>query len=393
MSTTTRHGPVAGPWRYTRDARRNVTSPRDIDPAGWRVAAAVEQTDVLVIGAGQAGLSAAYHLRRTGTPHVVLDADPAPGGAWQHRWPTLTMATVNGIRELPGFAVPAADPAERAADAVPRYFADYERTFELDVRRPVQVRSVVSHADLLVATTDGGDVGARALINATGTWTQPFWPSVPGMLDFAGRQLHTADYPGPAAFAGRRVLVVGGGISALQALTELGPVTAAQYWVTRRPPAFHDEPFTAEFGSAVVRQVAERVAAGLPPRSVVSVTGLPLTPAVRAAQDAGHLHRLPMFDRLTADGAAWDDGTTLEADTVVWATGFRAALDHLRPLHLRGPGGGIVMDGTAVAADRRIHLVGYGPSASTVGANRAGRAAVTALRRYLAAADAPGLTA
>lgn len=344
----------------------------------------MEQTDVLVIGAGQAGLSAAYHLRRTGIPHIVLDANPAPGGAWQHRWPTLTMATVNGIRELPDFPVPAADPAERARDAVPRYFADYERAFDLDVRRPVQVRSVTSVADRLIAHTDRGDIAARALINATGTWTRPFWPTVPGMRDFAGRQLHTADYPGPDAFAARNVLVVGGGISALQALVELGPVTATQHWVTRRPPTFTDRPFTAEFGSAVVARVAERVAAGLPPGSVVSVTGLPVTPSVRAAQDAGYLDRLPMFDRLTPDGAAWSDGTVVAADTVLWATGFRAALDHLRPLHLRGPGGGIVMNGTAVAADPRIHLVGYGPSASTVGANRAGRAAVSAIRRLWA---------
>ena len=347
----------------------------------------MEQTDVLVIGAGQAGLSAAHHLRRTGIRHIVLDANPAPGGAWQHRWPTLTMATVNGIRELPDFPVPAADPAERASDAVPRYFADYEHAFDLDVRRPVQVRSVTSRDGLLVAATDTGDIAARALVNATGTWTRPFWPTVPGMRDFAGRQLHTADYPGPDAFAGQRVIVVGGGISAVQALIELGPVTAAQHWITRRPPAFVDREFTPEFGRAAVKLVEDRVAAGLPPRSVVSVTGLPLTPAIRQAQAAGHLDRRPMFDRLTATGPAWADGSTIDADTVLWATGFRAALDHLRPLHLRGPGGGIVMDGTAVAADPRIHLVGYGPSASTVGANRAGRAAVAALRRYLAAAD------
>ncbi|WP_111768427.1 flavin-containing monooxygenase [Nakamurella deserti] len=348
----------------------------------------MEQTDVLVIGAGQAGLSAAYHLRRTGIPHVVLDANAAPGGAWQHRWPTLTMATVNGIRELPDFPVPPGNPEERASDAVPRYFAEYERAFDLDVRRPVRVRSVSSRGDLLLASTDTGDIAARALINATGTWTRPFWPTVPGMRDFAGRQLHTADYPGPAAFAGQRMLVVGGGVSALQALMELGPVTAAQHWITRRPPAFVDREFTAEFGRAAVRLVEDRVAVGLPPRSVVSVTGLPSTPAIRHAQAAGFLDRRPMFDRLTVDGAAWADGSTIAVDTVLWATGFRAALDHLRPLHLRGPGGGIVMDRTAVAADPRIHLVGYGPRASTVGANRAGRAAVAVIRRYLDAADA-----
>ena len=95
-----------------------------------------------------------------------------------------------------------------------------------------------------------------------------------------------------------------------------------------------------------------------------------------------------MFDRITADGVEWDsvDGSTaraVRADVLLWATGFRAAVTHLAPLHLRGSGGGIRMDGTAVAGEPRLHLVGYGPSASTIGANRAGQAAARALRRLL----------
>jgi hypothetical protein len=108
------------------------------------------------------------------------------------------------------------------------------------------------------------------------------------------------------------------------------------------------------------------------------------TDAVLAARARGVLDRLPVFDRLTPDGVAWDDGRFVAADVVLWATGFRAALDHLAPLHLRAPGGGIAMDGTRVVAEPRLHLVGYGPSASTIGANRAGPSAVRELLRTLA---------
>ena len=80
------------------------------------------------------------------------------------------------------------------------------------------------------------------------------------------------------------------------------------------------------------------------------------------------------------------DGRVLEADVILWATGFRAALDHLAPLRLRGRGGGITMEGTRVAGEPRVHLVGYGPSSSTIGANRAGRAAVNELVQLLGAA-------
>jgi NADH dehydrogenase FAD-containing subunit len=95
-----------------------------------------------------------------------------------------------------------------------------------------------------------------------------------------------------------------------------------------------------------------------------------------------------MFDRITRDGVAWDDGRHEPADAIVWCTGFRAALDHLAPLRLRRPGGGIAVDRTRALDDPRIFLVGYGPSASTIGANRAGRIAAHAVRDYLDKCDA-----
>jgi len=71
------------------------------------------------------------------------------------------------------------------------------------------------------------------------------------------------------------------------------------------------------------------------------------------------------------------------AGVIQWATGFRPEVGHLAPLHLRGPRGGIQLDGTTVVADPRVQLVGYGPSASTIGANRAGRAAAAAVGQQI----------
>lgn len=360
---------------------------------------------MLVIGAGQAGLSAAFHLRRlgleSGTGFTVLDADRSPGGAWAHRPPTLTMAAVHGFHELPGMPLPPFAAPRPARDALPEYFAAYERANELRVVRPVRVRAVSSPdgADgRLLVQTDAEGAGAagagaaqwsaRALVNATGTWTRPFVPYVPGAGRFGGRRLHSSEYTGPEEFAGLRVLVVGGGASAVQILAETAAV-ARTLWVTRRPPVFREAAFTPEFGRAAVAMVAERVRRGLPPASVVSVTGLPPTPALLRARELGALHRLPMFERLTADGAVWSDGRAERFDVLVWATGFRPEVAHLAPLGLRGPGGGIQLAGTRAAADPRVHLVGYGPSASTVGANRAGRAAAVAVVRRLAAQRLP----
>src|SRR4051812_36256910 len=302
--------------------------------AGAGVVRGVHETDVVVIGAGQAGLSAAYFLRRAGVDFVVLDADDAPGGAWQHRWPTLRMATVHGIFGLPGMAFEPPDPGEQAAVAVPAYFAAYEREFDLGVRRPVAV-DAVRPGERLSVDTDAGTWSARAVLNATGTWTRPFWPRYPGQETFRGRQLHTADYRGPASFAGKRVVVVGGGTSAVQLLLEIAEV-ATTTWVTRRPPEFRAGPFTADYGREVVARVDERVRAGLAPHSVVRATGLASTPQVRDAQARGLLDRRPMFSRITPSGVEWADGTSIEADVILWCTGWRAALDHLAPLGLRG---------------------------------------------------------
>jgi cation diffusion facilitator CzcD-associated flavoprotein CzcO len=347
------------------------------------------EVEVVVIGAGQAGLAAAYHLRRTGfepeRDFVVLDHSPGPGGAWQFRWPSLTYGKVHGMHALPGMELTGADPARPSAEVVGGYFAEYERTFDLRVLRPVDVRAVREGTDgRLLVETSAGSWSTRALINATGTWDKPFWPRYPGQETFRGRQLHTAQYAGPEEFAGQRVIVVGGGASGTQHLMEIAPYAASTTWVTRRPPVFREGPFDEDAGRAAVALVEERVRQGLPPKSVVSVTGLPLNDAVRAGLESGVLDRQPMFDRITPEGVEWGDGRRVSADVILWATGFRAAIDHLRPLRLREAGGGIRVEGTRAVADPRIHLVGYGPSASTIGANRAGRAAVRDIRRLLA---------
>ncbi|TRW99149.1 NAD(P)/FAD-dependent oxidoreductase [Paracoccus sp. M683] len=349
--------------------------------------------DILVIGGGQAGLSAAYHLQRLGLVggkgFLLLDKSPRAGGAWQFRWPSLTMKTINRLHDLPGMGfAEVLDPGQtevRAAEAVPAYFQAYEERFHLPVYRPVTVRLVCGRGDRLRVETDHETFSARGIINCTGTWDMPQIPYYPGRELFQGRQMHTHDYKTADEFAGQRVAIVGAGISALQMLDEISRV-ADTIWVTRRPPEFHRGDFTPEDGRAAVALVEDRVRRGLIPGSVVSVTGIPRTPAIDAMEARGVLDRQPMFSQITPTGIRWPDGREEQVDVILWATGFRSALDHLAPLQLREDNGGIVMGGrlaTQVVRDPRIHLVGYGPSASTIGANRAGAAAARELVDHL----------
>lgn len=345
----------------------------------------------LVIGAGQAGLAASYHLVRRGLrPHadlVTLDANPGPGGAWQHRWPSLTLGRAHGIHDLPGLPLGVPDPEEPASAVVARYYGAYEKRFGLPVLRPVKVDAVTPSDDGSLLVSAGERFWhTRYLVNATGTWDRPYWPAYPGRELFAGRQLHTHDFRSAEEFTGRHVIVVGGGTSAVQFLLQLEAAGATTTWTTRRPPEWGDRPFGEEWGRAVERRVAARTEVGLRSESVVAATGLPLIEEYRRGIERGVLVSAGPLCRLTRDGVVLGEGRAVRADVVLWATGFRHALDHLAPLRLREPSGGIRTDGVRAVRDPRVFLVGYGASASTLGATRAGRAAALGV---LAALERP----
>lgn len=351
------------------------------------------KTKIAVIGAGQAGLSAAYHLKKLGLEigrdFIVLDEAPGPGGAWQNRWSSLTLSTVNRIHDLPGMSfeqtLETNDTTVQANVAVPHYYDLYEKQFGIQVYRPLKVETVYLHQERFYIDSSQTLFSALGIINATGTWGNPYIPDYPGTALFRGKQMHTRDFKTADDFIGKHVIVVGAGISAIQLLDQISKVTTTT-WVTRRPPEFREGPFDDMAGHNAVAMVEERVRQGLPPLSVVSVTGLPLSPEVADMQRRGVLNRMPMFSEITREGVKWEDGREEKADVILWNTGFKSALEHLKPVLPREESGGILMAGrlaTMVAKEPRIHLAGYGPSASTIGANRAGAAAARELMTTL----------
>ncbi|MFB8087192.1 ArsO family NAD(P)H-dependent flavin-containing monooxygenase [Streptomyces sp. NPDC055992] len=350
-----------------------------------------EHTDVVVVGGGQAGLAAGYHLSRQGLDFVIVDADAAPGGSWQHMWDSLHLFSPADHSSLPGRLMPA-QPGETYPGAahVVDYLADYEKRYNLPVQHGTRVNAVHRDADRLRVEADAGIWRAKAVISATGTWSRPFLPAVPGRPDFAGRQLHTVNYRSPADFAGQRVVVVGGGNSGAQIAADLaldGDVEVK--WVTRRPPRFlpDDIDGRALFDVATARRRA--LDAGRSDTGgVASLGDIVAVPPVRAARNAGLLTVKPMFAHLTATGARWADGSRSDADAIVWCTGFRPALAHLAPLNLRGPRGHIPTDGTRALGEPRLHLLGYGDwtgpaSATLIGVGRTARDAVQQIRELL----------
>ncbi|MER6612172.1 ArsO family NAD(P)H-dependent flavin-containing monooxygenase [Streptomyces xantholiticus] len=351
-----------------------------------------QAADVVVIGGGQSGLAAGYHLRRLGVDFVILDARATPGGAWQHTWDSLRLFSPAAYSSLPGRLMPP-QPGETYPDAqhVVDYLADYEKRYELPVQHGVSVSGVHRDGPFLRIGTDCGDWTARAVVSATGRWSRPFLPAVPGRDLFAGRLLHTVEYRRPQDFAGQSVIVVGGGNSGAQIAADLTLDGIDMTWVTQRPPRFLTDDIDGRvlFDVATARRRAldeGRTETG----GVASLGDIVAVPPVRAARDAGLLTARPMFERLTANGVEWADASRTEADAVIWCTGFRPALAHLAPLGLGGPRGHIPTHGTQALAETRLHLLGYGDwtgpaSATLIGVGRPARDAARQIAARLRA--------
>jgi cation diffusion facilitator CzcD-associated flavoprotein CzcO len=360
-------------------------------------------TRVVVIGAGQAGLAVAYFLRRAGLrpgdDFIVLDAGPRSGGAWQHRWEALRLGDTHKVHDLPGMhemGLTFEDaPRDRPArDVVAAYYARYERQFDLPVVRPASVTWVERRGEgYRLSLAPGGvldRIDADIIVNATGTWTNPRIPAITGRREFGGVQVSTPEWVSAEPFAGRQVAVVGGGTSALGFLDELANVGATTLWYTRREPVFvDDEPWLSETRGAravSLQDAAARSGSILP--SIVSVTGLARNSLVERLEARGQLQRRQMFRRIEADGVVENDGTFTYVDGIVWATGFRAELRHLEGLGLAGIGGAIAVQRGQVVTEPTLYMAGYGPQASTVSSNRAGRVTAKLILAQLAEREA-----
>jgi cation diffusion facilitator CzcD-associated flavoprotein CzcO len=346
------------------------------------------ETDVVVVGGGQSALAVAYYLRRTGWSYAVLDAADGAGGAWRAAWESLRLFSPAQWSSLPGRLMSGGTSYYPTRNEALDYLADYERRYSVPVVRPVTVSAVRRAGEWLGVYTDTGTWLARAVVSATGTWSSPNVPTFAGQDDYTGTVIHSAMYRSPAPFAGRRVVVVGGGNSGAQIVADLFE-TASVTWAARRPPTFLPDDVDGRylFGEETARYRALVAGTHAPPPQTLG--DVVMVEAVRRARDRGALNAVPMFDRFTASGVEWADGHRTREDAVILATGYRPSLAHLDPLGVREPNGRIATRGTRSVREPRLWLVGYGDwtgyaSATLIGVGRSARATVEEIDRTLA---------
>lgn len=343
--------------------------------------------DVIVIGGGQAGLATAYYLRRAGLNYVVLDAGEKPGGAWRHGWDSLRLFSPSSWSSLPGWPMPPKPGVDYPSrDDVIDYLTAYEERYGFPIERPVEVLAVKAAEGGLEVVTDRGARRAGQIVSATGTWSHPFIPDYPGRSEFTGTQLHSAHYVSPQAFQGKRVLIVGGGNSGAQIMAEIAAVADAT-WVTMVEPLFLPDDVD---GRVLFQRATERWKAQQEGRAIDAPVGglgdIVAIPSVRAARARGQLNSRRPFTAFHANGVTWPDGRQEPVDAVIWCTGFRPALDHLRPLGVVEADGRVaVVDGRSIRQPR-LWLMGYGDwtgaaSATLVGVTRTARDMVARIRQ------------
>lgn len=343
--------------------------------------------DVIVVGGGQAGLAVAYYLRRANADFVILDAEEAPGGAWQHTWDSLRLFSPAGYSSLPGWQMTASKShGFPTRNEVIDYLTHYEMRYEIPIRRPCKVTAVErSGKYLAVRLATGETLTTRAVISATGTWSKPFIPDYPGSQDFKGEILHSAFYRGPERFKDRHVIVVGGGNSGAQILAEISEVANA-VWVTPTPPAFLPDDVD---GRVLFERATARIKGETDTAGEQGLGSIVMVPPVKDARERGVLNAVRPFEQFVADGVVWKDGTKGVVDAVIWCTGFRPATDHLRPLGIVDETGQVALDDQQAIAEPRLWMAGYGnwsgaASATLIGAGRTARDMVPRILSALA---------
>lgn len=345
------------------------------------------RADVVIVGAGQSALAVAYFLKRTDLKVILLDAGPAPGGAWLHGWDSLRLFSPAQWSSLPGWPMPPTQ-GYPTRDQVIDYLARYEQRYGFTVERPVVVASIRREESGFLIDSDKGAWQAKAVISATGTWSAPFIPPYEGQHLYRGEQVHSAHYQSPAPYIGKRVLVVGGGNSGAQILAELSEV-AETTWVTPAEPLFLPDDVDGRvlFERATARWQA--IQSGAQPEALPGGFGdvVMVTP-VRKARDRGVLRSVRPFVRFTRDGVVWADGSSSVVDAVVWCTGFRPALAHLAALGIIKADGKVRVSGTQAVDVPGMWLVGYGEwtgfaSATLIGVMRSAKSTAVEVAAFV----------
>ncbi len=308
---------------------------------------------VVVIGAGQAGLSVGYHLKRHGIPFVILDAGERIGDQWRQRWDSLTLFTPARYDALDGLRFPGKSFSFPGKDAMADFLESYAAKFALPVRTATRVDRLERDGEGYLVAAGDKRFKAKNVVVAMSDFQRPKVPAFARDLDPGVRQLHSFDYRNPAQLADGGTLIVGAGNSGADIAHELAQL-GSTVWLSGRDTGHVPFRIDGLLGRLMVplvlrviyyRLLTTSTPMGRAARRKFSAQGTPLVRikpkdlaalgVVRVGRTTGTRDGQPMLD----------DGRVLNVANVIWCTGFDPGFDWVkipvigkdgRPRHERG---------------------------------------------------------
>jgi len=299
-------------------------------PAPLSPGLAPEHREVVVIGAGQSGLSVGYHLARRGVPFVILDANSRVGDQWRRRWDSLRLFTPGRFDGLPGMPFPAPRQAFPTKDEMADYLEAYAKRFALPVENDVRVERLSRDGDHYVVEAGDRRFVARHVVVAMASYQKPRIPSFARDLDRDIVQLHSSEYRNPGQLREGAVLIVGAGNSGSEIARELA--ASHTTWLAGRDTGhlpFRIDgligsrvlvPFVLRFLFHRIFTLSTPIGRRVRPKAVSQ--GGPLIRVKPSDLKAAGVKRAPRVAGVENGRPVLADGRRIEVTNVIWSTGF-----------------------------------------------------------------------
>jgi putative flavoprotein involved in K+ transport len=313
-----------------------------------------EDFDVIVIGAGQAGLSVGYHLSRAGARFVILDANERIGDSWRQRWDSLRLFSPARFDGLDGMPFPAHPRYFPSKDEMACYLEAYAAHFRLPVRNGVRVERLFERNGRFVVSSGSRELEARQVVVAMAKYQRPRVPEFATALSGTITQLHSSRYRNPSQLQPGGVLLVGAANSGADIALEAAR-GSRKTWLAGESPG--EIPFRPEgfFGRHVLQPLVIGVvfhrlltvdtSLGRKVRPGVLHQAAPLIRVKSRDLAAARVQRVPRVIGVRGGLPLLEDGRTIPVTNVIWCTGYEPGFDWIdlpvfggdgEPLHQSG---------------------------------------------------------
>ncbi|MDO1434432.1 MULTISPECIES: flavin-containing monooxygenase [Pseudomonas] len=310
--------------------------------------------DVVVIGGGQAGLALGWHLQQHGLDFLIIDEQARPGGNWRNYYDSLQLFSPAEYSALPGLPFPGDPKSYPLRDEVVKYLEAYAAEFRLPFQGGTRVVGVAQKEKVFEIRCDTGVIfTARSVVVASGGFSRPFTPSIPGLEGFTGTCLHSSAYRTPEPFAGQRVVVVGAANSAVQIAYELAGVAEVVLATREKIRFFPQRILGLDFHTWLKFTRLEQTRWLSDQSTPVLDTG-----KYRKALDTGRFQRRAMFQQVLPDGVVWPDRSTTQIGALIFATGFQPNLDFLSDLPVEDRSGRVLQNNGVASQMPGLYFVG-----------------------------------